>query len=116
MTCLLRSEIGAIEPFPFRALAIVEKDGLEQATAVEEASGLSHTLYQLNGFRKSTPSQNHQLVVLISNSKQYVDDFVEELRRPQVARHFIYRGISLTRKRTPIGPYRSPMPRVLGGS
>ena len=27
-----------------------------------------------------------------------------------------YRGTSLTRKRTPLGPYREPMPRVLGGS
>ena len=26
-----------------------------------------------------------------------------------------YRGTSLTRKRTPLGPYRRPMPRVLGG-
>ena len=28
----------------------------------------------------------------------------------------VYRGNSLTRKRTPLGPYRRPMPRVLGGS
>ena len=27
-----------------------------------------------------------------------------------------YRVTSLTRKRTPLGPYRRPMPRVLGGS
>ena len=27
-----------------------------------------------------------------------------------------YRGTSLTRKRTPLGPYRRPRPRVLGGS
>ena len=27
-----------------------------------------------------------------------------------------YRGTSLTRKRTPLEPYRRPMPRVLGGS
>ena len=27
-----------------------------------------------------------------------------------------YRGISFSRKRTPLGPYRRPMPRVLGGS
>ena len=30
----------------------------------------SHTIYQLNGFRKSTPPQNRQLVLLISSSKQ----------------------------------------------
>ena len=28
----------------------------------------------------------------------------------------MYRGTSLIRKRTPLGPYRRPMPRVLGGS
>jgi len=28
----------------------------------------------------------------------------------------VYRGISLERKRTPLEPYRRPMPRVLGGS
>ena len=27
-----------------------------------------------------------------------------------------YMGTSLTRKRTPLGPYRRPVPRVLGGS
>ena len=27
-----------------------------------------------------------------------------------------YRGTSLIRKRTPLGPYRRPMPKVLGGS
>ena len=27
-----------------------------------------------------------------------------------------YRGTSLIRKRTPLGPYRRPMPRVLGWS
>jgi len=29
---------------------------------------------------------------------------------------FHYRGTSLTRRRTPLAPYRRPMPRVLGGS
>ena len=29
--------------------------------------------------------------------------------------HTLYRGTSLTRKCTPLGPYRRPMPRVLGG-
>ena len=28
----------------------------------------------------------------------------------------VYRGTSLLRKRTPLGPYRKPIPRVLGGS
>jgi len=30
--------------------------------------------------------------------------------------HSLYRGISLVRKRTPLGPYRRPMPGVLRGS
>jgi hypothetical protein len=30
--------------------------------------------------------------------------------------HSHYRGTSLRRKRTPLGPYLMPMPRVLGGS
>ena len=32
------------------------------------------------------------------------------------ARHSKYRGTSLIRKRTPLGPYRRPVPWVLGGS
>ena len=28
---------------------------------------------------------------------------------------FLYRGTSITGKRTPLGPYRRPIPRVLGG-
>ena len=31
---------------------------------------LSHTMYYLNGFRKSTPPQKRQLIVLIGNSEQ----------------------------------------------
>jgi hypothetical protein len=40
---------------------------------------VSHTIYQLNGFEKSTPPQDRQLIVLISNSKQYADDCMGEL-------------------------------------
>jgi len=46
----------------------------------------------------------------------------ERHRVPQVpswrirpAAGHIYMDASLTRKRTPLGPYRRPMPRVLGG-
>ena len=39
----------------------------------------SHTMCQLNCFRRSTPPQNRQLNVLISHRKQQVDDFVGEL-------------------------------------
>ena len=35
----------------------------------------SHIMYELNGFRKSTPPQNRQLIVLTSDSKQWVNDF-----------------------------------------
>ena len=35
---------------------------------------------------------------------------------PSCARYrLLYTGTSLTRKRTPLGPYRRPTPRVLGG-
>ena len=40
---------------------------------------LSDTIYSLDGFRKSTPPQNCQLLVLIRDSKQQFDDFVGEL-------------------------------------
>ena len=35
---------------------------------------------------------------------------------PRLGPHNLYTGTSLTRKRTPLGPYRRPMPRVLEGS
>ena len=34
---------------------------------------------QSNGFRKSTPPQNHQVLVLSSNGEQFVDDYIGEL-------------------------------------
>ena len=40
---------------------------------------LSDTTYSLISLRKSTPTQNRQLKILISNSKQLFDDFVGEL-------------------------------------
>ena len=36
--------------------------------------------------------------------------------KPEIAPPFWYRGTSLIRKRTPLGPYRRPVPRVLGES
>jgi len=36
-------------------------------------------MYLLISFRKSTPPQNRQLNILVSDSKQKVDDFVGEL-------------------------------------
>ena len=37
-------------------------------------------------------------------------------RHPLQPGYELYRGTSLTRKRTSLEPYRRPMPRVLGGS
>ena len=34
----------------------------------------------------------------------------------RVLKHWSYRGTSLIRKRTPLGPFRRPVPRLLGGS
>jgi len=39
----------------------------------------SHTMHALNGSRKSYPVPNRQLIVLSSDSKQELDDFVGEL-------------------------------------
>ena len=44
---------------------------------VQEVS--SDTMSLLISFRNSTPPQNRQIDILISNNKRWVDDFVEEL-------------------------------------
>ena len=43
---------------------------------------------------------------------------VNYMKEPRVKTNvpLFYRGTSLIRKCTPLGPYRRPMPRVLGGS
>ena len=45
-----------------------------------------------------------------------LDLFITLLRRVSLVSGNPYRGISLTRKLTPLGPYRRTVPRVLGGS
>ena len=40
---------------------------------------LSHRMYFFIGFRKSTPPQNRQHIILISDDKEQVYDFVREL-------------------------------------
>ena len=50
-----------------------------QAQLVAFYPDLSHRMYSLIGFRKSTSTQNRTLDILISNSKQQIDDFVGEL-------------------------------------
>ena len=40
---------------------------------------LSHRMYLLISFRKSTPTRIRQLILYIGNSKGYVDGFVGEL-------------------------------------
>ena len=35
---------------------------------------------------------------------------------PFVSEFLLYRGTSLIRQRNPLGPYRTPVPRDLGGS
>ena len=44
-----------------------------------KSATLTDKIYSLISFRKSTPPQNSQLDVLISNSKQHVDGLVVEL-------------------------------------
>ena len=45
------------------------------------------------------------------NTSEGLFQLAEDVAWPET-----YRGTSLTRKRTPLGPYRRPVPRVLGGS
>ena len=45
-----------------------------------------HRMYSLISFRKSTPPQESQLNILISDSKQEADDYVGELT---FAKHFL---------------------------
>ena len=47
--------------------------------AQQSCATLSDTTYSLSGSRKSSPSQNRHLDILISNSKQQVHNFVEKL-------------------------------------
>ena len=49
-------------------------EGQRRVDAYSPGKDLSHSLYLLNGFRKSTPPQNRQLLVSIGNSKRQVDD------------------------------------------
>jgi hypothetical protein len=47
------------------------KEAEEEGEEGEEgAQVLTHTMFSLNGVRKSTPPQNSQLIVLISNRQQ----------------------------------------------
>ena len=47
--------------------------------------------------------------------QQYVNSLNQALVDSLDSSGVAYRGTSLTRKRTPLGPYRKSMPRVLGG-
>ena len=82
--------------------------------------------------QKSIPAKIRRLILYISNeeeleaeTKQYQTERADLKVRASQTMGFTgviffscsYRGTSLTRKRTTLGPYRRPMPRVLlGGS
>ena len=52
-----------------------------------------------------------------SRSKENPHTSLHSTKSPPTPRiESTYRGTSLTRKRTPLGPYRRPMPRVIWGS
>ena len=59
---------------PAHTPSVCASDRLVDALVNPTPQTLSHTMYQLNGSRKSTPSHHRHLVELISNSKQNVDD------------------------------------------
>ena len=77
--------MGGPEPLPRSPLFHADYQGelplphTSGATALRSRPVLSHTMDHLNGFRKSPPPKNRQLIGLISNSKQRFDDFVGEL-------------------------------------
>jgi len=100
----------------------------ERAWSRQTVEVLSDTLYQLNGFRKSTSPQNRQLIVLMGNSKQEGENIVGELTfqnhsidtfceirsdRLALAAVEYDRGTSHIRTPPPVGPCSSPMPRDL---
>ena len=53
---------------PSRLFAPVVQPALQNALLIVRT--LSHTMYQLNGLRKSTPPQKNQLMVFIGNYRQ----------------------------------------------
>ena len=67
-----------------REVAFFYERGTPATTSLDVKYGRSSTLssrtmYSLDGFRKSPPPQNRQLIVLISTSERPVKDFVGEL-------------------------------------
>ena len=79
----LRSEIGLV--------VLIVRIGVERLVRLGVSRGRvrgggmqtprhsSHIIYKSNGDRNSTPPQNSQLIVLISNSEQSVEKFIREL-------------------------------------
>ena len=66
---------GCISQGPFVANQPPGGGGVQaEALALASALLLSNTMYQLNGFRRSTPLQNRQIIVSISNGKPQVDN------------------------------------------
>jgi len=64
---------------------------------------------------RNKPNLHRTFLVNLSVRSLFRDrNFKSDPQRERGAFH--YRGTSLTRKRTPLGPSRRPMPRVLGGS
>ena len=59
---------------------VPRRSGLAPVSACQRGpASLSHTMYQSNGFRQSTPPQSRQLFASTSKSQQQVNDFVREL-------------------------------------
>ena len=58
---------------------IVGAGGIEQGECAGDSPVSSHKMYQVDGFRKSTPPQNYHFIVCCYELKQEVDDFVRKV-------------------------------------
>ena len=87
-------------------------DVFERSFALTKQSHVSHSHKA-----ESCPSLSQSRVMSLTLTKLgHVPHSHAAVCCPRAAALLIYRGTSLTRKRTPLGPYRRPMPRVLEGS
>ena len=94
---------------------------------------LQHLSREKEFFIDNLPVQIHSVIVMIRWTGlapwefespfpgSLTSTFLERMQDIQLTRGFLqhlstYRGTSFIRKRTPLGPYRRPMTRVLGGS
>ena len=102
---------GSVAPRVDRNTQVSSGGASSISTGVSKRVYWPHPICVIKLFVPGTSclDMNSQLQVLVEP--------LTELGQPVVGcRHLVYRGTSLIRKRTPLGPYSRPMPRFLGGS